>query len=194
MNDFTGWARRYHWIGEDVRDFVCEPHTAICCDHTGSPLNMVAEESGKARDRSAVISRMNPDKTTKEYGKIETLTLKRRHHVKFDEIKPKNLHKVLLSTYEKRPGSFEELLGIQGVGPKTVRALALISELVYGDKPSFRDPARFSFAHGGKDGHPYPVDRRVYDGSIDFLKSALSRSRIGPAEKLKAFRRLNSLE
>jgi len=192
MNDATGWARRYHWLGDEVKDFVCEPQKAICCDHTGNALNMVALESEGARERSTEVARMKPDKAVDEFRKIETLTLSQHHYVSQKEIQPKNLHKILLSTYERGVDNFEALLGMPGVGPKTIRALALISELVYGDKPSFRDPARYSFAHGGKDGHPYPVNRRVYDTSIDFLHRAISKAKIGSTERIKAFKRLNT--
>ncbi len=192
MNDRTRWARRYHWLGESVNDFVCEPHNAVCCDHKGEVLNMVARESEKAREVSVEISRVNPEKVLEEYRRVEKLSLPAHHDIRGKEIRPENLKKILLSTYEKRPGNFEELLGIQGVGPRTIRALALISELVYGEKPSLRDPARFSFAHGGKDGHPYPVNRSVYDGTISFLNDAVSRAKIGRSEKLKAFKRLTA--
>ena len=109
-----------------------------------------------------------------------------------EEISAAHLHRVLLKTYEQRPGDFESLLGMAGVGAKTLRALALLSELLYGAKPSFRDPARFSFAHGGKDGHPYPVDRELFDQSIDFLKEIVNAARIGEFEKRRAFNRLGA--
>jgi len=165
MNEDSRWARRYHWLGKDVEDFVCEPHKAICCDHKGETLNMVSSESGRAREITADISCQNPQKIVTEYTNIKNLQLSSHHDVRKKDIKPENLKKILLKTYEKKPENFEELLGMQGVGPGTIRALSLMSELVYGEKPSFSDPVRFSFAHGGKDGHPYPVNRSVYDGS-----------------------------
>ncbi|MFQ5952078.1 MAG: DUF763 domain-containing protein [Candidatus Omnitrophota bacterium] len=194
MNENTRWARRYHWLGENVEDFVCEPHKGIICDHTGKPLNMVAKESESARNTSAEISRQNPEKIVKEYKRIESLKLPSHHDVKYKDIRPENLRKILLKTYDIKPQNFEGLLGTQGVGPGTIRALALISELVYGEKPSFKDPVRFSFAHGGKDGHPYPVNRAVYDSSIQFLRDAISKARIGSTEKMKAFKRLGAFE
>ena len=194
MNEKNRWARRYHWLSEDVKDFVCEPHKGIICDHAGKPLNMVAKESEGARGASAEISRQDPEKIVKEYKRIGSLKLPARHNVIEKDIKPENLRKILLSTYEQKPKDFTQLLGMQGVGPKTIRALALISELVYGQKPSFRDPVRFSFAHGGKDGHPYPVNRGVYDSSIQFLKNAVSKAKIGQSEKMKAFKRLSAFE
>lgn len=193
MNQTTSWARRYHWLGEDVSDFVSEPHKAICCDHTSETLNMVAKESVKAREVSAFISGQDPEKIVKEYTRISELKLPRHHDVRNTLIRPENFRKILLTTYDKKPSDFSQLLGLQGIGPGTIRALALISELVYGERPSFKDPARFSFAHGGKDGHPYPVNRSGYDTSITFLKEALSKAKIGQTEKIKAFRRLESL-
>jgi hypothetical protein len=100
------------------------------------------------------------------------------------------LEKIFIQIYDRSPKNFEELVGIQGVGPKSLRALSLISELIYGVKPSFKDPTRFSFAHGGKDGHPYPVDRKVYDQTIELLKGAIDRTRVGDREKMDAIRRL----
>jgi hypothetical protein len=98
-----------------------------------------------------------------------------------------------LSTYERQPQNFEQLLGLQGVGPKTIRALSLISELIYGVAPSYRDPARYSFAHGGKDGIPYPVDRKTYDQSIELLRKAINKPKLGLSEKNDAVRRLSRL-
>ena len=109
-----------------------------------------------------------------------------------EDINPDRPSKTLLATYEHQPKDFETLLSLRGVGPKTLRALSLISELIYDIPVSFRDPARYSFAHGGKDGHPYPVDRKTYDGSIDMLHQALKHAKIGDNEKLSAFKRLRT--
>jgi hypothetical protein len=106
-------------------------------------------------------------------------------------VNPAHLRKVLLSTYEAHPQNFEQLLSLPGVGPKAIRALALVADVVYGSPASMRDPARFSFAHGGKDGHPYPVNRTVYDGSVDWLKDAVGKAKIGQTEKLNALKRLS---
>jgi len=108
-------------------------------------------------------------------------------------VNPARLSKILLKTYEKQPQDFEALLGMEGVGPKTVRALALVSELVYGAPASARDPVRYSFAHGGKDGHPYPVDRETYDRSIEVLRRALARAKMGQRDRVEALRRLAAL-
>jgi hypothetical protein len=118
------------------------------------------------------------------------LYLPREHPVPSEEIHLERLEKIFRQIYDRSPENFEQLLGLGGVGPKSLRALSLVSELIYGAKPSFRDPTRFSFAHGGKDGHPYPVDRKVYDQTIDVLKSAVEKARVGDREKTDAIQRL----
>jgi hypothetical protein len=196
MNADTCYARRYHWLGEGVEDFCCEPHAAICCDVRGQALNMVAAESQGARGAVAMLATEEPTRVIAEANRIAQLDLPARHHITSRDLQrdlqSKYLHKVLLKTYEGGPQGFEQVLGTPGVGPKTIRALSLMAELIYGHGPSFQDPARFSFAHGGKDGHPFPVDQETYDRSIDFLKKGLWAARVGHTEKLKAMKRLNS--
>jgi hypothetical protein len=113
--------------------------------------------------------------------------------VLLQDIHPDRIASTLTSAYEAQPENFEQLLGTPNVGPKTIRALALLSEVIHGAKASFRDPARFSFAHGGKDGHPYPVDRQTYDQSIHLLREAIQRARLGERDRLDAIQRLNQL-
>jgi hypothetical protein len=192
MNTSTRYARRYHWLGEGVQDFVCEPHAAICCDQEGEVLNMVARESEDARRASALISHERPDVLINELRALQRLELPAHHEVRLAEVHPDRLRGIFLKTYEQQPSGFEALLGMQGVGAKTIRALSLVSELVYGSAPSFQDPVRYSFAHGGKDGHPYPVDRTNYDRTIAMLEQALERARVGDRERLSALRRLAS--
>ena len=191
MNDNNHYARRYHWKSEAVDNFVCEPHQAICCDLKGKSLNMVASESEKARQISTILSKEKPDKIVSEIKKVEQLILPKRHDIKPLDLNAKRFEKIMIKTHECQPENFEALLGIKGVGPKTIRALSLLSELVYGAKPSFQDPARFSFSHGGKDGHPYPVDRNAYDFSINFLNDSINKSKIDNREKREAFKRLS---
>ncbi|MBE9470101.1 MAG: DUF763 domain-containing protein [Chloroflexi bacterium] len=193
MNEANRYARRYHWLGEKVTDFVCEPESAICSQAKGEALNLVASESTEARQVIARIAlEEKPDKIVSQLIKLKTLDLPRRAYLSLEDIHPDRLSKIFLSTYEHQPQDFESLLGLEGVGPKTLRALSLISELVYDTPVSLRDPARYSFAHGGKDGHPYPVDRKTYDSSIQFLVQALDKAKIGDREKLDAFRRLKA--
>ncbi|MCX7995689.1 MAG: DUF763 domain-containing protein [candidate division WOR-3 bacterium] len=185
----TKTARRYHWLSLNLNSFVCEPHAAVCCDIVKPCLNMVAKESEESRKIITEISKEKPEKILKETETI--LKIPARHYLLKIDINPRYFYKTLLKTYEKEPKDFENLLQTEGFGPKTLRALALIGELIYGTGPSFRDPARYSFTHGGKDGHPYPVDRDVYNQSISFLESAIKKAKIGEIEKLKALKRLS---
>jgi hypothetical protein len=154
---------------------------------------MVAKESGDARETVTSISTDKPHIVESEIMKLQRLDLPNHHQILPSDLNSSRLKKILLETYERQPKNFEALLGIKGVGPKTIRSLSLISELVYGVKSSFSDPARFSFAHGGKDGHPYPIDRKNYDMSIEFLKESVSMAKIGREDKLNAIRRLNRM-
>ena len=190
MNDANGYARRYHWLADRVDDFVCEPHAAIAAQARGAALNMVASESGQARDASADAARLHPDRLLGEVARLQSLTLPRRHEVLLRDINPRHLHKVMLTSYERQPEDFERLLGLPGVGPKAIRSLSLLAELIYEAPPSRRDPAVYSFAHGGKDGHPYPVDREVYDQSIDFLRRSVDQAKLGLTDKRDALRQL----
>jgi hypothetical protein len=192
MQEADRSARRYHWLSKQVSDFVCEPHAAICSERRGEPtLNFVADESAGARGAAAEIAREKPEAVEREVADILRLELPKRHHVDIRrDVRPRNLSKVLLTTYEAQPADFEALLALKGVGAKTIRALALIAELAHGQPASFRDPARFAFAHGGKDGHPYPVDRENYDRSIEWLRDAVGRARMGQGDRLRALRRL----
>ncbi|HJU73514.1 MAG TPA: DUF763 domain-containing protein [Gemmatimonadaceae bacterium] len=195
MRDSDSSARRYHWLGSKVNDFVNEPHAAIATNGSEQRvLNMVAAESTDARQASAEFARTEPRLVDREIARVITLALPSRHWVDIKrDVNPAHLRKVLLSTYESCPQDFESLLSLRGVGPSAVRALALVAEVVYGKPASMRDPARFSFAHGGKDGHPYPVNRADYDNSIDWLRGAVSRARIGRTDRLDALKRLTRL-
>ena len=193
MNEANRYARRYHWLGEKVSDFVCEPEAAICAQTRGEALNLVATESAEARDViTQVAAEEKPDKIVSQLNKLKTLTLPQRAYISLEDIHPDRLSKIFLSAYERKPENFESLLALEGMGPKSLRALSLISELVYDTPASLRDPASYSFAHGGKDGYPYPVDRKTYDNSIQFLTQALKKAKIGDSEKLEAFRRLRA--
>ncbi len=191
MNIRTGWTRRYHWLSLELNDFVNEPHKAIICNHKGNVLNLVANESASARKVTTLIASENPEKTVKEFSQIKTLNLASHHPVLASDINPDYFKKILLRTYEKQPQNFLQLLDIQGLGPKTIRALALISDVVYGAKPSFTDPVNYSFAHGGKDGHPYPINQQDYDKSIMILEKAIKEAKIGRNDKLNALKRLS---
>jgi uncharacterized protein len=190
MSDETSMARRYHWLSDNVSSYVSEPHAAICCDATAPTLNLVAAESAEVRSNSAALAAEKPEVTLQALTHLPLLEMPRRHEVSTGDINPKYLQKILLRTYETAPADFEALLSIAGVGAKTLRALALTSELIYGTRASQKDPARYSFAHGGKDGTPYPVDRTTYDKTIEVMHHALNGAKIDRSEKVRAFRRL----
>ncbi|MCD6574396.1 DUF763 domain-containing protein [Candidatus Aerophobetes bacterium] len=192
MNELTRYARRYHWIGDKVESFVCEPHSGICSDWKGEGLNMVARESEKARQACTELSREKPYKIIKELKRINNLKMPPSHSFSVEKVRPDRLEKTLQSIHKRNPKNFEEVLEVKGVGAKTIRALALVSDLIYGAKPSFKDPATYSFAYGGKDGHPYPVDKQTYKESILLLHKALQEARVGRTEKIKAIRRLRA--
>ena len=195
MNETTRYARRYHWLGEAVKSFVNEPHSAILSEARGQALNLVATESNPARTTIAeIVTNEKPENLLTDLKKLKTLELPSHHYLSTHDLHPDSLSKILISTYERQPQDFEQLLGLKGVGPKTIRALSLISELIYGVAPSYRDPARYSFAHGGKDGIPYPVDRKTYDQSIELLRKAINKTKLGITEKKEAMNRLSRLE
>jgi len=194
MNEPNRYARRYHWLGEAVTDFVNEPHSGILSEAISQALNLVAGESAPARTTiTGIATQEKPEKTLAEMKKLKTLSLPARHQIEVGDLHSESLSKIILSTYERQPNNFEQLLGLEGVGAKTIRALSLISELVYGVAPSYRDPARYTFAHGGKDGIPYPVDRKTYDQSIELLARAIRRAKLGIGEQDEALKRLSSL-
>jgi uncharacterized protein len=191
MSDATRMARRYHWLSDHLASFVDDPHEAVCCDARGETLNLVAHENAPVRDGSAALARERPDVALRAVADVPSLAMPRRHTLLPElDVHSRHLERILVTTYERAPRDFEALVGIEGVGPKTLRALALASELVHGTPATLRDPARFSFAHGGKDGTPFPVDRTTYDQTIDILNRAINRATIDRSEKVKAFQRL----
>lgn len=194
MNEASRYARRYHWLGEGLESFTCEPHSGIWASRREeNVLNLVARESEETRRAVVDLSCQAPERLLRELGKAQHLRMPERHEILRADIDSKRLYRTLLASYEVQPGTFEDLLGVRGVGPRTLRALAFLAEIVYGAQPSFRDPARFGYAHGGKDGHPYPVDRATYDRSIEILRSAVERARLGESDRLRALRKLEGL-
>jgi hypothetical protein len=194
MNEVNRTARRYHWLSSGVEDFVCEPHAAVCCDTRVAALNLVARESGRCRAAIASIAAAKPDEALLEIERATHLALPARHPLSVADIDPARLRKVLLATYEGGAQDFAAVLATPGLGAKSLRALSLISELIYGAAPSFRDPARFSYAHGGKDGHPYPVDCETYGQSIEVLRRAVSAAKMGEYDRTRALRRLAAFD
>ncbi|WP_425429485.1 DUF763 domain-containing protein [Desulfoscipio geothermicus] len=198
MNGENGWARRYHWLSDNLHNYVEEPHAAVCGARGPQVLNMVARESSGARDVSVYLTGERPEKITGHLKKLAALPREKLAtlHLPAGHPVPQagRIEKTLRRLYDLAPGDYEQILATGGVGPATVRALALVGEVVYGVQASYKDPVRYSFAHGGKDGHPYPVDRKNYDHSITVLETALRRARAGDREKMDALCRLASLQ
>jgi hypothetical protein len=216
MNTENQTARRYHWYSKKVTDLIKEPHSGIISQLINQPtLNLTALESEKTREISTQLVRGSYyelirdiqilDKHFSDYSqmiKIKNkgqqsifLNLENREFIwhpvlKENFLKNKYLQKILYLVCERKPENYEKLLAMEGVGPKTIRALALVSEIIYGAKPSYRDPARYSFAHGGKDATPYPVDRLVYDQTINFFANVINKSKLQFNEKNSLFKKL----
>jgi uncharacterized protein len=187
LNDGSGMARRYHWHSASVRDFVVEPHTAIIGENQGVILNLVAAQAKPAQTAILDIVHENPASTL---SAVRHLSMPRHHEVRAENIDLKRLGAVLAIAYERELRDFAELLLLEKLGPRTLQSLALIAEVVHGTPGRFSDPARFSFAHGGKDRHPFPVPLKTYDESLNFLRTSLEAARIGDREKFDGFRRL----
>ena len=190
MSAGSSTARRYHWHSPTISSFVEEPHAYIYGQNQGDILNLVARQSATARTVLMEITQEAPPSILKEAQK---LVMPAHHDVKVKDIDLKRLGTILWLAQEKRPSDFEELLLLEGLGPRTLQSLALVSEIIYGAPSRFRDPARFSFAHGGKDGHPFPVPIKVYDESITVLQDAVERSKLGFTEKAHAIKRLSKI-
>jgi hypothetical protein len=192
MNVVNKLARRYHWLSFSFNSFVVEPHAAIVGFKEEKVLNMVAKESEEARKASVDIVKEDVRKFKKYFSSPYSLYkfLKMPVEHTFDV----KVYQKLLDLHEFDPKNYEELVAFEGVGPKTVRALALIAKLVYGKEASWIDPVKYTFAHGGKDRIPYPVDRKTYDESIRTLKEILEKAEIERKEKLEALKRLAELE
>ncbi|WP_256009630.1 DUF763 domain-containing protein [Desertivirga xinjiangensis] len=187
MSPGSSTARRYHWHSSSLKSFVEEPHTAICGINQGNILNMVAREASASRNSVMEMTNESPKIMLAEAQK---LIMPAHHDVRAKDVDLKRLGSVLWLAHEKKPADFEELLLLEGVGPRTLQSLALVSEVIYGTPSRFKDPARFSFAHGGKDGHPFPVPVKVYDETIGVLQQAVHKAKIGNSDKQEAIKKL----
>jgi len=190
MNVGSGYARRYHWHSAYIKSFVEEPHTAICGKPQGKILNLTDRYAEKTRQGLITISRENPNRIMKE---IRKMRMPLHHDVRSENVNLKRLGSVLALAYSHQAQDFESLLLTEGLGPRTLQSLTLLSELIYGTPSRFRDPARFSFAHGGKDGHPFPVPTKIYDESIRILRHSVEKARIGNSDKRKAIHKLHQI-
>lgn len=214
MNIEAKTARRYHWSSAKLRCFVEEPHTAVTGENQGKILNLTAQDAASTRKSILDLSRTTPDKllfevqnvTQKNDGQLllfdeseigvsngRNCTMPHCHQVKSSDVDLKRLGAVLVTAYENEPSDFESLLLTKGLGSRTLQSLTLVSEIINGTPSRFTDPARFSFAHGGKDGHPFPVPIRVYDESISILGRAIEKSKLGYNDKSDCINRLHKV-
>jgi hypothetical protein len=187
MNETNRTARRYHWHSASVRNFIEAPHTGIVGEPRGTIMNLVDPRAGQAQSAMLAIVRQNPDATIAEARK---LTMPRHHDVRAEDVDLKRLGAVLVLAYQRELADFASLLLLESLGPRTLQSLALVAEVVHGAPSRFTDPARFSFAHGGKDGHPFPVPLKTYDESIAVLRRSLDAAKVGDREKIEGFARL----
>ena len=187
MSDASSTARRYHWHSDSLTSFVDDPHTSIYGKSTGLILNMADKQADSSRKGIMQIASEKPEYMLKEINK---LMLPSHHDVKAKDVDLKRLGAVLWLAHEKSPADFEDLLLLQGLGPRTLQSLVLVSEVIHGTPSRFKDPARFSFAHGGKDGHPFPVPTKVYDETIATLQNAVYKAKLGQTETTEAIKRL----
>jgi hypothetical protein len=198
-------ARRYHWLSNNVKSFVSEPHNAIVGEvKREAVLDMTAKKSEGSRKASVDIVKESPRRLRRMFISVKPESqrslspwLPAPANSAMNEMAtpmlsmPCNINwKKLEEVYEFRPSNYEDLLAIRGVGPATVRGLALIADLIYGEKPSWKDPVKYSFAYGGKDGVPFPVDRKGMDESIQILRQAVEEAKVGDKEKIRSLQSL----
>jgi hypothetical protein len=188
MNDRTGMARRYHWHSEKVKSFIENPHTFIYGQNQGEILNLV--DSQATRTKSCMLEIVAED-PVRMFPEIQRIIMPSHHDIRKSDVNLKRLGGVLAVAHEKNLRDFESLLLLEGVGPRTIQSLALVSEIIHGTPTRFQDPARFSFAHGGKDGHPFPVPTKVYDETIAHLRESIERARLGNSDKKEAIKNLS---
>lgn len=221
MNIESKTARRYHWSSENLKSFIEEPHTGITGENQGLILNLTAKDANETRSHILDFSKENPDKMIKEIQNVfkheeninkinsikndniliaqnktiasetRSIVMPHHHEVRAKDVNLKRLGAVLATAYESQPQNFEGLLLTPGLGPRTIQSLTLVSEVIYGTPSRFTDPARFSFAHGGKDGHPFPVPLKIYDDSIRILHESIERSKLGYKDKSECIKRLH---
>jgi hypothetical protein len=190
MSSAEKTARRYHWHSDNLQSFVEEPHTGICGVNQGEILNLVSADASITRNTIVDLTLERPEQIIREF---QELTLPSHHEVRASDVNLKRLGSALWLAHEAQINNFEELLSLPGVGPRTLQSLTLVSEIIHGTPSRFKDPARFSFAHGGKDGHPFPVPITIYDETIANLQTAVNKAKIGETEKTAALKKLHEI-
>lgn len=190
MSNLNATARRYHWHSDKVKSFTEEPHAFIYGENQGEILNLTDKNAQPLKKSMLSLIAENPNITIAEINK---LVMPKRHDVTAKDVDLKRLGAVLWLAQDQNISNFDELLLLEGLGPRTLQSLALVSEVIYGNPSRFRDPARFSFAHGGKDGHPFPVPVNVYEETIQVLQSAINKSKLGNSDKSQAIKSLSKI-
>ena len=190
MREGDAMARRYHWHSPGLKSFVEEPHTGVQGRNQGLILNLTSSDANNTRNSILNITQQEPGKMLQE---VEHLIMPAHHDVRSADVNLKRLGTILWLAYDKQPKDFEELLLLEGVGPRTIQSLALVSEVVHGTPSRFKDPARFSFAHGGKDGHPFPVPTKTYDEVISTMQKIVQQAKIGVTDKKEALKKLHEI-
>jgi hypothetical protein len=188
LNQNNGMARRYHWHSASVKDFVSDPHTGIVGGHQGTIMNLVDGKAQNAQSAMLNITREHPDQVLAD---VRHLRMPSHHEVREANVDLKRLGAVLAVAYERDLHDFAELLLVEKLGPRTLQSLALVAEVVHGTPTRFSDPARFSFAHGGKDRHPFPVPLKTYDETLNVLRTTLNAAKVGDKDKIEGFKRLD---
>jgi uncharacterized protein len=188
LNGSTATARRYHWHSAQLKSFLDEPHVGVCGENQGLILNLTHHNAAGTRNAVVGMTDENPEKML---GEIRKIILPRHHEVRISDVNLKRLGAVLTVAHETEIKDFESLILLQGAGPRTIQSLTLVSEIIYGTPSRFSDPARYSFAHGGKDGHPFPVPLKVYDDTIRVLKTSVEKAKLGNSDKQKAIQQLS---
>lgn len=189
MNPNERMARRYHWRSSSLRSFMEEPHTSVCGRNQGQILNLTDRHATPTKEGILELTKETPDKLMREVS----LILPRHHEVKAEDVNLKRLGAALILAHETNVADMESLLLLEGVGPRTLQSLTLVSEVIHGTPSRFSDPARFSFAHGGKDGHPFPVPTSVYDETIEVFDKAIRQACLGDKDKSEALKNLSIL-
>jgi hypothetical protein len=190
LNDHNGMARRYHWHSKQFESYLRSPHAGVTGVNQGLILNLADTNADPTRAGILSLTKEHPHKML---GEIRKIILPRHHEVKPSDVNMKRLGAVLTLAHQQPLQDFESLLLLQGVGPRTIQSLTLVSEVIHGTPSRFTDPARFSFAHGGKDGHPFPVPLKVYDQTIETLKGSVEKAKIGDKDKIDAIKKLSTL-
>ncbi|WP_080779609.1 DUF763 domain-containing protein [Chryseobacterium phocaeense] len=190
MHESDGTARRYHWHSGNITSFVEEPHTGINGISRGRIVNLTDADASENRKGILDISHTDSINVMKDFSR---LILPAHHDVQASDVDLKRLGALLYVTREQQPQNFEDLLMLEGVGPRTMQSLALVSEVIHGAPSRFADPARFSFAHGGKDGHPFPVPTKTFDESISILRKGIEKSKLGNSDKLNTLNKLHQI-